>query len=128
MKQLGYILVASDSHYFNTKYAMPPSLVKHRPDSIGYREEDNSVCIGEAKYYGDLSSQRSKTQIKDFINLSAKSDLKITVVFGIPMSLETEFESLIGRLNIEINERTVILKVPDRLIPSKEDEFDNESS
>ena len=119
MKQMGYKIVASDSHYREIKFEIPPTILNHRPDAIGYKE-DNAICIGEAKYYGDLTSNRSHTQIKDFMNLTSDKEREIEVVFGIPHSEEKHFLEILKEENLKLNDKVVLLKIPDRLIPSRE--------
>jgi hypothetical protein len=122
MKQLGCKILASDSHYRDINPLIPPTILNHRPDSIGYNSEIDLVCIGEAKYYGDLSSNRSHTQIKDFINLADDENKNFNVVFGIPASEENHFLQVLNENDLKLNDRIVLLKIPDRLIPMKEDE------
>ena len=119
MKQLGYRIVASDSHYKNIKFDMPPTIKNHRPDAVGY-SDNNSICIGEAKYYGDLDSERSQTQIIDFINLTLDKKMDIRVVFGIPLSEEETFLEVLRKNDLDLSDRVILLKVPDRLIPRED--------
>ena len=124
MREMQYNLVSSDSHYRDLKFEMPPTILNHRPDAIGYNSADDSVCIGEAKYYGDLSSKRSHTQIRDFNNISNDKKRNIKVVFGIPFSEGEHFFKILVKNDLKLNDKTILLKIPDRLIPRKED--DNE--
>ncbi len=101
IKQLGYKIVASDSHYKNIKFNMPPTIKNHRPDTVGY-SDDNSVCIGEAKYYGDLNSERSQMQIKDFIMLSNNPNMDVSVIFGIPLSEEKAFLDILKKNDLAL--------------------------
>jgi len=120
MKQMGYKIVASDSKYTNIKLDIPPTIKNHRPDSIGY-SDNNSVCIGEAKYYNDLNSERSQTQIRDFSNIANDSTKDILVVFGIPFSEQEKFLEILNKNDLCLNERIILLVIPDRLIPKGEE-------
>ena len=125
MKQLGYKLVASDGHYRDIKFPIPPTILNHRPDALGYDPNRNSVCIGEAKYYGDLGSMRSHTQIKDFINLTKDRGRDIRVIFGLPISEEKKFLKILRIHDLELNDKILLIKVPDRLIPKRGREDEN---
>ena len=46
----------------------------------------------------------------------------IKVVFGIPQSEEEKFLSILKDNHLKLNDKTILLKVPDRLIPRKKDE------
>ena len=117
LKKMGYKLTCSESRYKDIKFAMPPTISHHRPDTIGYN--NNSICIGEAKYYGDFNSQRSHTQIKDFIMLTKDNNIK--VIFGFPLSEREKFFNILKKEKIELNSNIALLEIPDRLIPKNEE-------
>ena len=96
LRKMGYRLIYSESHYKDMKFAIPPTILNHRPDVVGYK--DNSICIGEAKFYGDFNSIRSHTQIKDFIILS--NEKNIVVIFGFPLSEKEYFLKLKGSVGL----------------------------
>jgi|ETNmetMinimDraft_2_1059921.scaffolds.fasta_scaffold103896_2 hypothetical protein len=121
MRQMGYNLLSSESHYRDIKYKIPPTVISHRPDAIGYNSNTNSICVGEAKYYGDLNSDRSQTQIKDFIGLANDRKRDINIIFGIPLSQEIHFQKILRKNDLELNQKIIILKIPDRLIPQEKE-------
>jgi len=124
MKQMGYMIMASDSHYrCNTVSIIPPTVLHHRPDVVGYNKKNKSVCIGEAKYYGDLSSNRSHRQISDYIRITKDEKKNITVVFGIPLSEQEQFYDFLRDNDLELNNKTILLIVPDTLIPKKKEKI-----
>src|SRR3989339_1117937 len=84
MQSLGFEVIASDSHYYKSiSSRIPPTIVTHRPDCIGFRQEDSSICIGEAKYSGDLLSSRTKKQLHDFVELCSLNE-KYHCIVAIP--------------------------------------------
>ena len=115
MKQLEFRIVLSESHYHNERYQIPPTIIHHRPDVIGISKDDSSICIGEAKYFGDMVSERSWNQIIDFIELT--SDPKYTFIVSFPESEEDNFNKIIKSKNLELNNSCIVLSIPDRLIP-----------
>lgn len=123
MKKLGFRIFSSDSHYTKVKYGLPQTLITHRPDSIGYRSNDDSICIGEAKYYGDINSKRTKKQITDYVNI-VNEKTNFSVIFGIPASEEANFEEQRRNIGFEMNDRIILIRVPDRLIPGVGDELE----
>lgn len=116
MNKMGYETVFLENRIKGTiDFELPPTIISHRPDIVGYRRSDNMVCIGEAKYFGDLSSERTKRQIKDFIDLS-KNNEKIDLIFGIPLSEKDHFMRIIKDMHDDFEFDEKVLLVPDRLI------------
>ncbi len=114
LKLLGFTIIAlenpKDKELIKTRN-LPPKILRHRPDLIAIR--GNTICIGEAKYFGDFKTKHSQEQINDFIELANKRD-DVIIIFGIPMS---EKKELLQFLDQKIAlEKTIILEVPDRLI------------
>jgi len=111
MRLMGFKVVATDG-CIDSK--LPPTIISHRPDCIGLRESDKSVCIGEAKYYGDLHANRSKRQICDFAKLS---DVKSNIYFilGLPKSEISKLRKIIDMDYFRSLKRIIILEVPDNL-------------
>lgn len=123
IKKEGYNIISSECRYRDIKKKIPPTIINHRPDAIGYNSGNGSICIGEAKYYGDFTSKRSETQITDFISLTRDKKRKISVMFGIPASESENFRKILKKNGQELNTKVEILKIPDRLIPnSKQNE------
>lgn len=122
MKQMGYVILATDSNYKTILKNTPPTILNHRPDALGYNREKNSVCIGEAKYYGDLNTSRSHRQIEDYVTLTKDKKRNLLVIFGIPLSEGFRFLEILRKEGVELNERAILLTIPDRLIPKKEND------
>ena len=121
MKKMGFEVVFMENKHKGTKkYQIPPTIISHRPDIIGYRKDDDRIMIGEAKYYGDIESDRSKRQIKDFISLSSKKN--IDVIFGIPVSEHEKMIKLVKEIDETFDLEKGILLVPDRLLRRGENE------
>jgi hypothetical protein len=116
MKSMGFCIIASDQNYDAKEVTkLPPTILKHRPDVIGYRHEDDSVCIGEAKYYNDLETLRSKEQIEDFGNLCFSEKINAYAIFGVPSSEKNKLVQIMEDHLIDC-EKIVVLEVPDRLL------------
>ncbi len=118
MNELNFKIVAKEEHYYNPYYSkikLPPSISNHRPDLIGYSQND-SVCVGEAKYYNDLRSLRTIEQLKDYFSLIQKSE-KIFLIIGLPSSEMSSLFKILDKNNLEMNERITILQIPDSIIP-----------
>ncbi len=122
MKAEGYIIVASEGKYRNReiiKTKIPPAILRHRPDVIGYNRLKRFVLIGEAKYFGDIKSKRTQQQIEDFGNL-ARERKDVYVIFGFPLSEEKEFLLVLKEKKLKKNKKIMLLKVPDKWVKSDE--------
>tara|TARA_Y100000310_G_C20692351_1_gene823159 strand:+ start:1097 stop:1507 length:411 start_codon:yes stop_codon:yes gene_type:complete len=117
MIKMGFRIVSSDSRYSEIKFPLMPTIINHRPDSLGYNKDKDIVCIGEAKYYGDLTSERSKTQIRDLIGIAKDNRKKVKIIFGIPASEKENFNKDLKELKISLPKNSILLEIPDRLIP-----------
>jgi hypothetical protein len=117
MKSLGFDVIASDSHYFkdiHSNITLP--IVTHRPDCIGYRQNDSNVCIGEAKYVGDLQSTRTKTQLRDFIML-CKDNEKCSLIIATPSGENERLNKILRKNNMVEGKRFIVLLIPEELLP-----------
>ncbi len=113
MKSLGFDVIASDSKYFkNIKEKIPPTILNHRPDCLGFRKIDNSICIGEAKYFNDFYSKHTKEQLNDFLSLLND---KIFLIIGIPFSEKNKLNTI---LNTNEKNNLIVLYVPKELLPN----------
>lgn len=117
MKSLGFNIVATDSLYYkNFNRIVPPTLVNHRPDCIGFRKSDSTICIGEAKYFGDLYSKHTKQQLNDYIILSNND--KICLVIAVPLKEIDKLNKIILK-KCEYNSNLIILQIPEELLPNE---------
>ena len=111
-QQRGYELVAFDSSLdwvFGDSFRLPPSIIVHRPDVLGVRDQAPFVCIGEAKTRSDIRSGRTRQQLKDFAQASAgKTGAACEVVVGIPSDCRTILNNVIKSLGIGPSRITVI--------------------
>lgn len=121
MKRMGYKIIFMENRIIGvTQFRIPPKIISHRPDIIGYRKIDNMVCIGEAKYLGDLKTERTKKQIRDFISIS-KENKNVDLILGIPLSEKSVYKQFIKIFDESFNFNEKVLLIPDRLI-RREDE------
>ena len=112
IQQRGYELVALDCSLdwlFGDSFRLPPSIIVHRPDVLGVRDQIPFVCIGEAKTRSDMRSKRTRQQLKDFALASAgKTGAACEVVVGIPSNCQAILNNLINSLGIAPSRITVI--------------------
>jgi hypothetical protein len=119
MRKKGYEIVSADgncSKISDLKFLITPTLKRHRPDIIGYNRENGGICIGEAKSYGDISSQRTKEQLQDFSTIITTSNESIELIIGIPVSQEDELNGLLRGLDLANKKNILVLKIPDAVL------------
>ena len=100
------------------KYDLPPKVLYHRPDLVG--GNSSGYCIGEAKTENDLFSERTKKQIKsylDFLVLNKNNKL----VIGIPIDAKHELERLLKSLGGHNSAQVGIFFIPMELLPYEEE-------
>lgn len=104
MNENGFYIVACDGndYYCNGEnIRLPPAIIRHRPDILGYNFETKSVCIGEAKTHEDLKSKRTREQLLDFSNIiSRSSSLPTELIIGIPKESENDLLELLQELKL----------------------------
>lgn len=124
IQERGYELVAFDCSLdwlFGDSFRLPPSIIIHRPDVLGVRDQNPFVCIGEAKTRTDMRSARTRQQLKDFALASTgKTAAACEVVVGIPSDCQTILTKLINSLGIAPNRITVIA-VPRPLLEERKE-------
>lgn len=89
---------------------IPCKIIHHRPDVIGI-DQENNLCIGEAKTENDIVSNRTKEQIRDY------NEANVYALFGCPKSTYPTMIKIIKKLTLN-NGRNVVLKIPDELMPN----------
>lgn len=92
----------------------PPKIINHRPDVVGITK-DGQVCIGEAKTESDIYSQRTQTQLIDFVNLEI-NNMICEVFIVVPKNSKTSFENLLKKLQINDRPNLHVLYVPEEII------------
>ena len=100
------------------KFDIPPKVLYHRPDLVG--GNSSGYCIGEAKTENDIFSERTKEQIKsylDFLILNKGNRL----VLGIPIDAKRDLERLLKNLGGNNCAQVDILSVPMELLPYEEE-------
>jgi hypothetical protein len=119
MRELGFSIVAFDGsdYLFNgQKLKMPPTIIRHRPDIVGYNFETKSVCLGEAKTSGDLFSKRTKEQLLDYASVALIScPIPINVIIGIPKNSEPDLIKLFKELKIMGKDNISYIWLPEEL-------------
>ncbi len=124
IQQRGYELVAFDCSLdwlFGDSFRLPPSIIVHRPDVLGVRDQTPFVCIGEAKTRSDIRSTRTRQQLKDFVQASAgKTAAACEVVVGIPRDCGTILNKLISSLGIA-PDRITVIAVPRPLLKERKE-------
>jgi len=115
MDEQGYEVVSFDGkNYENLKYKLPPKILRHRPDLIGYKKD--SLIIGESKTKNDLSN-RTKEQIIDYATLTNNKDINCSLILGFPSSIISEIEKILSNIDYR-KEKLYLLTVPDILLPN----------
>jgi hypothetical protein len=123
MKAMGFETILSDSHYNdNAILRSTPTIVHHKPDCIGYRKIDDSVCLGEAKYSGDFNNDRTIRQVCDFVTL-ANTKSNVWLVFGVVDVDEQKLKKIIDNNQLIVSERVEVITVPERLLPNEKQEL-----
>lgn len=113
MRNLGFEPVGAEGRStIISGLKMPKKIIRHRPDLVGVDISKN-ICIGEAKTFTDIFSRRSREQIIDF------SKTGFLVILGYPNSVDKQIRNSLANL-IEDNEKIILLKVPDELMPNEE--------
>jgi len=99
MRQEDFCIVYLDGRYQDicmTKPEIPPRIIRHKPDVIG-EKENGAFCIGEAKTENDISSERTKSQICDFVTMvGMNSENKL--IIGVPSNARGDLEQLLCKL------------------------------
>lgn len=119
MEKRGYEIVSVDGNIgkiSDLKFSIPPTLMRHRPDIIGFDRKKGSICIGEAKSYGDISSQRTKEQLRDFPTIITTSNEPVELIIGIPLSQEDKLNKLLRGFGLINKKNILVLKVPDTVL------------
>ena len=115
ISEYGFTIVFIDGHVsgaFKKEYELPPKILRHRPDVIGINNNE-CICIGEAKTKNDIFTERTKEEIIDFTNYELNGN-KCLVIIGIPKSSQKDLDILLGKLNVQNN--IEILSIPDEII------------
>ncbi len=117
MREEGTTVYGVDGNYlglFGEKIALPPQILRHRPDAIGVKE-NGQICIGEAKTENDITNSRTYEQIQDFS--SAVLNGKLCEVFiGVPQSCEDLFNKSLGKMGLQECHNLHVLFIPEEII------------
>jgi hypothetical protein len=117
INERGFDIVSFDGvNCESIKYKLPPTISRHRPDIIGYK--NGELIIGEAKTKNDIS-KRTIEQINDFIDLTKNKTVNCSLILGFPLSILLEINNILS--DIEYNkEKVYLLEVPDSLLPNND--------
>ncbi len=117
MREVGATVYGVDGNYpglFGEKKALPPQIMRHRPDAIGVKA-DGQICIGEAKTENDISNSRTYEQLHDFS--SAELNGKLCELFiGVPQAGEDLFSKRLEKWGLKGALNLHILVVPEEII------------
>lgn len=117
MREEGAAVYGVDGNYlglFGEKMALPPQILRHRPDAVGVKE-NGQICIGEAKTENDITNSRTYEQIQDFS--SAELNGKLCEVFiGVPQSCEDLFNKSLGKMGLKECHNLHVLFIPEEII------------
>jgi hypothetical protein len=113
----GVTIYSIDGDYpglFGEKILLPPTILRHRPDAMGIKN-NGQICIGEAKTENDILSNRTYEQLQDFatIKLNKKN---CEVFIGIPKSSQNTFDKSLKKLGLNGFRNIHVLYIPDELI------------
>jgi hypothetical protein len=115
--ELGFTILSLDGKIlgaFDTKYDLPPKILRHRPDTLGINHEGH-ICIGEAKTESDLFNLRTKEEFIDFSSIELNGKLCLLII-GIPVSASKDLDRLLINIGIFENTNVQILKIPNEII------------
>jgi len=88
----------------------PPMIGSSRPDLYGIRLYDGFIVLGEAKTANDLETERSHTQIKNYLEFI---EFRESVLFYVvPMSRQNKCRSIMRSINptcLEIESKVLIM-------------------
>ena len=119
IREQGYELVGLDcslSWLFGSGFRRPPSIILHRPDVLGVRNEAPYLCIGESKTRNDIHSARTRRQMKDFSEAKVgETGVCCELVVGIPADCVVMLRDLVASLGIPA-ERIKVIPVPRPLL------------
>lgn len=120
MREQGYDIVAFDGTEYlfdSQKVRLPPTIIRHRPDIVGFKIVTKEVCVGEAKTKRDLLSKRTAEQLLDYASTKGFSTGKfIKVILGIPKSAEVDLINLLQRLNLLSRDSISYVWLPEELV------------
>ncbi len=117
MREQGISIMGVDGDYpglFGEQIAMPPQILRHRPDVIGIRD-NGQICIGEAKTENDISNNRTYAQIQDFSSVELNGQ-RCDVFIGIPSSAKELFDKSMKRMGLIGSPNITVLCVPEEII------------
>lgn len=122
VRQEGFRVIYLDGEYKDIgmiKLEIPPKIIRHKPDIVG-EKENKAFCIGEAKTKSDISSERTKNQITDFMSI-IELDSENKLVIGIPSNTKEYLEKLLFKLGFLNHKQIEILYIPAELLPYEEE-------
>ena len=117
MGDCGFLPVSADVEevlFGENRLPTTMRLGRHRPDIIGYRKEDDGVCIGEAKTTSDLRMKRTREQLEDYSRLDS-----VEVFIGIPDDGHQILSKMMVSLGAEMSRRFHVIRVPTGLLQNE---------
>jgi hypothetical protein len=115
--EYGFKIVFIDGRVSGTigrKYALPPKIIRHRPDVVGISNE-GFICIGEAKTKDDILNNRTKEELFDFSNFEFNGQ-QCLLIIGVPKSSKGALTNVLLELGILNYKNIEILLIPDEII------------
>jgi len=117
MREEGASIYGVDGNYpglFGEKIALPPQILRHRPDAIAVKA-DGQIFIGEAKTGNDIQNNRTYEQLLDFSSVELNGKL-CEVFVGILKHVEDQFKITLSRWGLKGAQNIHILVVPEEII------------
>lgn len=117
IREDGFTITSIDGNCagaFGEKTALPPKILRHRPDVIAINEE-GQICIGEAKTEKDIANVRTLEEINDYVNTELNGK-PCFVVIGIPRSSMSDLIKVFIKIGISDFNNVFILQVPNEII------------
>ncbi|MHA1881868.1 MAG: hypothetical protein ACTSUO_02350 [Candidatus Thorarchaeota archaeon] len=118
MRLDGFDIVYLDGRHHDistTKPEIPPTIIHHKPDVIG-EKKDGIFCIGEAKTESDISSERTRNQVSDFMAVVLMNE-ENRLILGVPLNSTGDLEALLRKLGCWHHKQIDIIHIPEELLP-----------
>lgn len=120
MRERGYLPVAYDGKGYELngqEVRLPPKIKRHRPDVIGINLSTKTLCVGEAKTAGDLSSARTREQFLDYSDIIGKtSGRRAELIIGISKTAEPALLCLLASLRLDRHTNVCCIYLPEELV------------
>lgn len=121
-RENGFVVVAlgaRQQHIVEHRLALPPSVLRHRPDLVAV-SDSGGFCIGEAKLAADLCSERTREQFSDF-TLAVQTRTDSLLLVGVPLAAQQRCRDALLAAGAQLGRNVQVLVVPDTLLPNEDE-------